>query len=152
MENQENLQAKDVNLKLTTESLNYLSETRKWTMFFAILGFIGIALMILGAIIIGIIGLVGGTFGSMSEAWIMGVIAIVYLAFGVLYFFPVFYLLKFSTNMRNAIEKSDQSILTLAFQNLKSHYRFLGILIIVLFGVYILAGIIAGLVALTAIF
>jgi len=92
------------------EILEYLGETRKWTMFFAILGFIGIAFMVLGAIIIGIIGLVGGTFGGMHEAWIMGVIAIVYLAFGVLYLFPVLYLLKFSTNMRNAIEKSDKTI------------------------------------------
>jgi len=139
-------------LVLSKASIGYLTETRKWTMFFSILGFIAIAFMILGAIIIGIIGLFGGAFGGMNEAWIMGVIAFVYLGFGLLYFFPVLYLLKFSINMRKAVELSDQNNLLKAFENLKSHYRFLGILMIVLFGIYILIGLIAGAVALSAIF
>jgi len=52
--------------------------------------------------------------------------------------------------MKNAIEKTEQSKLILAFDYLKSHYKFVGILTIVLFGVYILAAIVIALVGLSS--
>jgi hypothetical protein len=139
MENQQNLQNENENLTLNAESLNYLSETRKWTMFFAILGFIGIGFMVLGAFFMGIVSSVGGAFGGMQETWILGVISIVYLAMAGLYVFPVLYLMRFSTKIKSAVETSDQNNLAIAFQNLKSHFKYMGILTISIIGLYILA-------------
>lgn len=155
MENNENQQVvlnEETNLSLNRNSLSYLTEIRKWTMFFAILGFIAIGLMALGAIVIMLIAAAGGTFGGMPQAGFLGAFSIVYLVIGALYFFPVYYLLKFSTNMRKALEQSDQKMLEDSFLNLKSHYKFVGILTIVVFGIYILVGIIAGIVALGSLF
>jgi len=47
---------------LDKKSLTFLTETRKWTMFLAILGFIFIGLL---AIIVLIVGLVGAGFGGL---------------------------------------------------------------------------------------
>lgn len=155
MENLEDQQAmisEETNLVINRNSLTYLTEIRKWTMFFAVLGFIAIGLMVLAAFVVGIIASVGGAFGGFKEASVLGVLAVVYLAFGALYIFPVLYLLKFSTNTRKAIEQSDSNLLSSAFLNLKSHYKFVGILTIVIFGIYILVGVIAGIVALASVF
>ena len=101
MENNQFEIKENLELKLTNESLGYLNETRKWTMFFAILGFIGIGFLAIAFIIMAIIGIIGGVMGNMGSA-IFVVLAVVYLIIGVLYFFPVLYLLKFSTNMKTA--------------------------------------------------
>lgn len=155
MENIENIQLEDnnnENLVLNKESLAYLNETRKWTMFFSVLGFIVVGFFAIAAIVMGIISMVGGTFGGFREAWILGIIAIVYLAIGVLYLFPILYLLKFSINSKKALEQQDSNFITTAMLNLKSHYKFIGIMTIVVFGIYILAGVIAGIVALASLF
>lgn len=149
---QQNQMPEKSELVLSKESLKDLTETRKWTMFFAILGFVFIGFMLIGAIAMGMISLIGGTFAGFGEAYILGIIAIVYLALGVLYFFPVLYLLKFSTNMKAAIEQTEQNKLVLAFENLKSHYRFVGILTIVIISLYILLGIVFVFVGLASIF
>ena len=154
MENTENQQVevkKNSELKLTNESLENLNQTRKWTMFFAILGFVGIGFLAIGFIIMAIIGSVGGIMGHMESA-IFGVLAVLYLIIGVLYFFPVMYLLKFSTNMKTAIEQTKQNNLVYAFEYLKSHYKFMGIFTIAIFGLYIVAGIIIGIIAVASAF
>ena len=151
MENNQFEIKENLELKLTNESLGYLNETRKWTMFFAILGFIGIGFLAIAFIIMAIIGIIGGVMGNMGSA-IFVVLAVVYLIIGVLYFFPVLYLLKFSTNMKTAIEQTKQSNLVSAFEYLKSHYKFLGIFTIALFGLYLVAGIIFGIIAVATAF
>ncbi|HRW63514.1 MAG TPA: hypothetical protein P5132_08505 [Bacteroidales bacterium] len=125
-------------LFLSKSNLIDLTEIRKWTMFFTVLGFIAIGFMVLGALAMGMIGIMGGTFGGMREASFLGGISLLYLVIALLYFFPVLYLLKFSTHMKNAIEKISQNDLSVAFTNLKSHYKFVGIFTIVLIGIYIL--------------
>ncbi|MCD4832175.1 MAG: hypothetical protein K8R31_00120 [Bacteroidales bacterium] len=131
------------------KSLTYLTETRKWTMFLAILGFIFIGLLAIGVLILGLVGAgCGGLMGG-SE---MFIIFVVYIVIGVLYFFPIYYLLKFSVNMKKAIEQAEQKDLTVAFEYLKSHYKFIGVLTIVIFGLYILIGIVAAIIGMASIF
>lgn len=130
---------------------NNLTTIRKWTMFFAILGFVGIGLMILGGFMVGLFGSIGGMLGN-KEAALFGVLTVGYIIFGVIYFFPVLYLFKFSSNMKLAIEQSNQGKLSEAFQYLKSHFTYVGILTIIIFGLYILFIIIALLVGISSIF
>lgn len=124
--------------QITDEIIGFLDETRKWAKFLAILGFIGCGL-------IAIIGLVMGVFmgamGSASNGLMMmpsSIISIVYLLMAVLYFFPVLYLFRFSVSMGKAIDSGNEEEFTLAFMNLKRHYRFIGILTIVVISLYIL--------------
>ena len=126
------------NSQLTVSPLasGYLNETGKWGKFLAIVGFCVIGLIVM-------IGLFAGTiFSSMGEAlpfpgFLMGLI---YVAVGLLYFFPVYYLFKFSNQVRTALINKNSQQLDSAFENLKSHYKFIGILMIITLSMYVLFG------------
>ena len=139
-------------LVLNQESLGYMEIIRKWAMFFAILGCVGIGLMLLGGLIMGIASSVGAAFSGMQETWVFGVVALVYVLFAGLYVMPVIYLFKFSTKMKTALEKSDQSSLVVALQNLKSHFKYVGIMIISIMGLYIVAIVVFMIVGAAAMF
>lgn len=130
----------DGDLKISSISTKYLQETAKWSKFISIIGFVGIGLMVLAAL--GMI-IFGSTLGSgyrnayqSQSPFAIG--AIVYIILAVLYYFPISYLFKFSTSMKKALEKTDNITMDKAFENLKSHYKFLGIMMIVILSLYIL--------------
>ena len=59
--------------------------------------------------------------------------------FGILLFytiFPISYLYQFSENTKKAIENNDNNFIRDAFEFLKSHYKFMGILTIILLSFY----------------
>lgn len=122
-------------LRIDGAAKTFLAEAAKWTTFLAILGFIGVGFMVLAALAIMTIGsrISMGPMGG--GAWI----SIIYLALAAFYFFPINYLYKFSSNMKEALRTNNQASLTKSFEYLKSHYKFIGILTIILFGFYILA-------------
>jgi hypothetical protein len=62
----------------------------------------------------------------------------VYLVFSVIYFFPGMYLLRFSNKTRDAIDHLDENDLEEGLENLKSLFRFTGILTIVVLSLYVL--------------
>jgi hypothetical protein len=129
-------------MDFSAQSVVYLNETRKWTIFLSILGFIFLGLMVIMAIF-------AGTFfssmsGGMAPAGTGIFLSIIYLLMAVLYFFPILYLYKFSVHSKRAIYGESTDELTLAFKNLKSHYKFMGILTIVLLSIYLLAFLLMG--------
>jgi hypothetical protein len=141
--------AKPTELKLNNQAIDFLKETAKWANFLAIMGFIGIGLLV-------IIALFAGTlFGSLPESNAYaevgsGLIMLVYLLMAVLYIFPVLYLYRFADKMKTALARNDEDILSDALMNLKSHYKFIGILTIVMLAFYalgILLALIGGLAA-----
>lgn len=123
------------NLFLNKENLHDLNEIRKWTYFLAILGFIGVAFMIIVALFIGSFLESSGQQMPVPHGALTGM----YLLIAIIYFFPVLYLFKFSTSIRKALYENNEHQLTTAFGNLKRHYKFLGILTIILISVYTLA-------------
>ncbi len=130
-------------IEIGQEAISYLNITRKWTMFLAILGFIGLALMIMaGVAISALLPLFG------SETNIGGgeftIIMVVMLLISALYFFPVLYLFRFSVHTRQAVETLNPEQLSRALKNLKSCFRFIGIFTIVILCLYILIFIFAG--------
>jgi hypothetical protein len=136
MENIESNQQVENLLSINSEIKKYLTETSRWAKFLAIIGYIGMGLLVL----LGIGLMVGGSiFNSISEIDLpMGVIGIVYILLGVLYFFPLKYLYSFSTQMKQGLSSDNQQSVTSGFENLKSLYKFMGILAIVLLSIYAL--------------
>ena len=65
-----------------------------------------------------------------------GLIGAIYLAMGLLYYFPSKYLYDFSVFIKQALEIKDQESLTYAFSRLKSLYRFWGILVVIMLVFY----------------
>ena len=123
------------NLIIDWRSKEFLKETAKWTKFLAILGFVGIGFMVLGSLVMLFAPsslMSNGDFPFGGKIFMM----LLYLAFAVLYYFPISYLYQFSENTKKAIENNDNNAIRDAFEFLKSHYKFMGILTIILLAFY----------------
>ena len=138
--------------KLEVEELSarFLSETAKWGKFLSIIGFIMCGLLVIIALFIGVI--MGTTFSKLEGAGAIGggmsiFVTVLYLAIAVLYFFPCLYLFRFSTKMKKALYENNQVELTSSFENLKSCFKFMGIMTIVLLSIYALAFLFGGMAA-----
>lgn len=123
------------NLIIDWRSKEFLKETAKWTKFLAILGFVGIGLMVLVSLVMLFAPsslMSNGDFPFGGKIFMM----LLYLAFAVLYYFPISYLYQFSEKTKKAIENNDNNAIRDAFEFLKSHYKFMGILTIILLSFY----------------
>jgi hypothetical protein len=127
--------------RLNALAVDALREGSKWAFFLSIIGFIGIALMVVFAIFAGSIfasvGAIGGSDNPIMGSS-AGMFTGIYVLMAVLYFFPVYYLFKFSSKAKSALKSMDTELLSNAFVYLKSHYKFLGILMIVMMSLYLL--------------
>lgn len=137
-------------LTITPPIKNFLLETSKWAKFLAILGFIGSGILILVAL--GMIFFMSSLASSIGNAGPLealggGFLGVIYLAMAALYVMPSLYLWRFATKMKTALMDNDQGFLSYSFENLKSCYKFLGIMMAIIVGFYavgILIGIVAG--------
>ena len=68
-------------------------------------------------------------------------LGVIYIVLGLLYFFPVYYLFKFSTSLKAALLSKNNQLLDSAFENLKSHYKYIGIMMVIVIGIYIVFGV-----------
>ena len=126
-------------LKLSNQAILYLNETRKWSMFLAILGFITVGLVVIMAFAIGAIfsALPGGESLDMMPGG-STFFMIVYLLVAVVFFFPTWYLFKFSKHPKSALSSKGTDMLEFALKNQKSLFKFMGILTIIGLSVYVI--------------
>jgi len=121
---------------LTYASENFLRNTARWGRLLALVGFVIVGWM-------GVLGVCAGKLlASMSLALpasgVMGggFFAVFYLLFTLLYFFPVFYLYKFSSRMQDRLHLKSEHLQMGSLKNLKSLLKFVGVLTIVVLGFY----------------
>ena len=108
-----------------------LRATRPWVNFLAILGFVGAGLL-------GLAGLVIAVAGSMTEkAKLPSTMGLAYALFGVLYFFPSLYLLRFGSAIRSLLHGGGVDALTEAMVRQKSFWRLVGISTLVIMSLYV---------------
>lgn len=127
-------------LGFSAEIKVYLEETAKWAKFLSIVGFIVVGLMVVGSLMIGLF--LGTLFSSLNEVGMPfppALISIIYLGMSLLVFFPVLYLFRFASKMQKALREEHEQVLTQAFRNLKAHYKFNGIFVAIILGLYVLA-------------
>ncbi len=128
------------NVRLTDAAREFLRETAKWAHFLSIVGFVFLGLMVIFALFVGsMMSTIGAMGGVSSDMGMSSFLTVFYLLFAALYFFPIYYLFKFAANTRHALAINDEATLENALGYLKSHYKFMGILTIVLIALYILA-------------
>ena len=130
-------------LVLTYISINFLKEIAKWTKFISIVGFVLVGIMVLmglavGTIITAMTAMIPQDLpaGSPNPAAFTGAFGFIYIFMAVLYFFPVYYLYNFSSKLKSAIQLNSEVQLESSFKNLKSHYKFMGIILIVMLVIY----------------
>ncbi|OLY91084.1 hypothetical protein SAMN05444008_11862 [Cnuella takakiae] len=127
---------------LNDESRSYLLETARWGRFLAIVGFVMLGLGVLAAIIIGLVmatQLAPFTNATFTGSILPVVFPMVYALLAALYFFPCRNLYRFANKTKTALVVNDQETLTQAFANLKSLFKFVGVLTMVLLGFYALS-------------
>ena len=108
------------------ESAGYLKESGGWARFLAIVGFCIIGLILLFAFFV---GSVMSSFGMGSQvAGMEFVMGLTYFCMAALYFFPTLFLFRFATNAIEAVKANDTPTLVAAVKNLKSYFKFIGIL------------------------
>ena len=134
-------------LQIDHQSNGYLGEAAKWGKFLSVLGFVFCGLLAIAALFAGSFmatlmqgrGLGTNEPAAAATAWGSGLITFVYLIIALVYFFPCLYLFQFSSKMQAALRANEQDVLNTSFRNLKSCFKFMGILMIILLSFWVLA-------------
>ena len=127
MKNSEiNSQSND-SILINDEIREYLKETAEWGKFLAILGFIGLGLMEIPIIARFFLNVFTGNVYGSGYFKFLGVNILCVL----FYFYQINCLYKFSVEINKGLNSKDQELFTSGFKNLKSLFKFQGIVIIV---------------------
>lgn len=122
----------DESIELEKAAIKHLEETRKWTSFLSITGFVLICIMFIVFIVMFFV-----TYNkNHTPMSIMPLLLLMLIL--IVYAFPIYYLYKFSFISKRALSNLDKSLLTEALSNLKKHYKLIGILFIIILSFYII--------------
>jgi hypothetical protein len=127
-------------MELSLESQAHLRETKQWANFLSILMFIYVGFIILGAFLAAAFTSSNDVFNDFPSIFI----SVFYLIVAILIFFPSLFLFKFADYMGKALNDRNPVDLNASFRNLRSYYRFMGILTIVMLSLMIFAFVFMG--------
>ncbi|WP_295771450.1 DUF5362 family protein [uncultured Mucilaginibacter sp.] len=134
---------------LTDEAQYYIQIIAKWGNFLSIIGFIMCALLLLlGSFISSIMSSLSAMGGNPMAGSVQGVMTVMYVLIAIFYFFPTLYLFQFSSKAKKAILFANSAELAEAFGKLKSCFKFIGIVTIVILSIYALV-FIAGIIGMS---
>lgn len=128
-------------LQLTNQTQKFLIESARWGKFLSILGFIFIGLMAILSVLVPSFLASIPPYNKMEPSTlktVQAVMAVVYFALAVLYFFPCLFLNRFSSRTIKGIKQASQVHFEEGLSNLKSMFKFFGILTIVILSLYVL--------------
>ena len=133
-------------LNVNENAARYLYRVAQWSKFFAILGFIAAALMLLASLSM----IAFGSFmpfisnamhtqaGAMPFA-LGAVFGVIYIPFSALYFIVSLKLYRFAEKAKSALKQNSDELLEESLKNLSAYTRILGIITIVVLSLYALA-------------
>jgi hypothetical protein len=131
---------------ITDTMLRYLREAAPWLRFIGILGFIGCGFMVAGGLAATIVMFAAASLVEEFGGFPVGLMGLLYVALGVVAFFPARFTYYFGAKIRNYQLSNSEQDLEQAFKNNKSLWKFTGILCIVYLAFVPLA-VIGGIVA-----
>jgi hypothetical protein len=117
----------------------YLRGAARWAKFLAVIGFIFCGLSVVMAILFAsVFSNLFNSLGSGGLGMSGGWLAIVYICIAVLNFIPCLHLYNFAFRMLLALDNNDQEQLNNSFRNMRAFYRFVGVLMILCLGIWLL--------------
>jgi hypothetical protein len=133
------------NLQVDNGNIPYLIEAAKWGKFLSILGFIIIAILFLcGCVFL----FSGGNLASdvntdlpnldLTPGAFGIVFAIYFFITAFVYFLPCFFMYRFATKMQLALRTNDQIVLNSSFENLKSLFKFFGVVTVIFLCIWVI--------------
>jgi len=128
-------------LRVSNDAKGFLKEAARWAQFLSIIGFVMIGLVLIVTLISFAIGAesassLDGAFSISVGGGLGGVLGLIILL--IIYFFPILYMYNFSVNIKKALQIDDEDALTKGFEYLKSHYKYVGILTIILMSIWLI--------------
>jgi len=138
METNTNFLQTEEQLVINDDIKKYLTTVSNWARFLAILGFVSIGLLGIAAIALVFLDNQNTGYGYRSYQTGTHITSIVYVFLAVIYYFPFRYLFLSSKYLKDGITSHSQDSLVFGFKNLKLHYKYIGILIIVLISLYLI--------------
>jgi len=144
----EETQTQEIKLIVTEEMRSYIYETTKWAKILAIVGFVISAFLFIGSF--GIASFINSNpnmaaqLGPLGKGGSLGV-TVLYLIFAFLYFYPSLLLSKFSNKGKQGILFGDQASLSDALLNIKSLFKYMGILTLIVVFSYVALVLVVGL-------
>ena len=129
MNTMEHFEQNTPTLEITETAKDYLNSTASWAKFFAILSFIGIGFCVLAGIMMMAMGSLVEKVTTYSHlpGGISAFSGVLYFVMAIIMYFPASYLLRFSQKTKIALANHDTPVLEEAFQNMKSFWKFYGI-------------------------
>jgi hypothetical protein len=127
-------------LTVTAATRSYLHEAARWAKFIAIVGFVFVGLFVMVALFF-VVGFSSTEIPGLGR-W-GGAFGIIYLLIALLYFFPLLYLFRFAEKTKYAVERQSSVELESGIENLKANFKFVGIMLLVVIGLYALIFVIA---------
>lgn len=135
MEGYTQQQTQDTRLYIDEMARTSLLETIKWSKFIAIVGYIMLGFMVVFGLLMAFSSAAflgdNNPYISSGGGSVKAMLAVMYLLIGLLYFFPTYYLFKFSTLTKQAMLNNNQILFNEALGYQRKMFRFIGILMIV---------------------
>lgn len=126
-------------LQIDVQSQSYLGETAKWAKFIAITSFVFVALMVIGLLAAAALTASNSFIDSNARFYGSGFFITFAIIMSLLVIVPNIFLLRFAIKMQAALRNNDQPSLISAFANIKSCYKFVGILYIIVIAFWVLS-------------
>ena len=125
---------------------HYMATAAKWARFLSIVGFVFVGLITIGMIAFGTFfaDLMASDLGGLDEDFdataaagvTTGVMIFYWVIIVGIYLVPNIFLYKFATKMRSALQTSSSNDLETSTKNLSNLFQFMGILTIIMLGLY----------------
>jgi hypothetical protein len=127
-------------LVITPAIRDFLSQSARWGKFMAIVGLAGMGLMLIGILLGGgsILMLLADNDFPLNVGGGGTIFLMIYVAFLALFIMPFIYLYNFSAKIQVALRDDNQTLLTDAFENHKSLFKFYGVFTAIIIGFYAL--------------
>lgn len=119
------------------QTLLLLRQTRPWVIAMGILGIIFGVLVALGGIGMAFVG--AAAEGGPMEMGMFAGMAVMYVLLGVLYFFPGLYLISYGRRIGAYMAQPSHENLNAALKSQKSFWKFVGMMVLVIFVLYVAA-------------
>jgi magnesium-transporting ATPase (P-type) len=140
MSEPENLLSTD--LQVDAGIQEHLLQTARWAKFLGIVGFIfsGLLLVISLFAFLSVGNQASNEYAYSKSTAVNSLTSLLFLlAITVVWFFASLYIFRFATNMKSAIQNTDQLAFNESFSNLSKNYKFMGIVTIIYLSLMLLA-------------
>lgn len=128
-------------IMFTPTAMEMLRQTKPWVRFMGVLLFVITGLIVAGALVMLFVGVVGAASSPRGGAAVMGAsvgVALVYLLMGALYFFPALFLNRYASHINTLLSTRREDALEAALAAQKTFWRYVGIVVLVVLGLYVL--------------